>query len=457
MATSLTAFQMSHVVALENVSDNIGADSVKSILRQYGAITDVQFWMSNTNKRHGFITFENPCSAQNCLKWAARSEPVLHIKRVNPGSMDRYKLPRRAPEEILQANRWEEVECPPSQPRVSLQNAPLTPPPAGFSDHDAPLVSTEAKKTDFLDTSNLYQPEPVSCRQLAGSALYQADVPPTPTTIESKAPPAPFSSLQMIFPITPMASPSVTRSFDPIRSDPGEQMEIATTSLVDEIAKLRLELQYCRESSANSLRIACEERDRYKAERDKLSQGLQKATKETRHYKGKVEKLTDELTYKTLSNRKKRDGLRNELLAANEQVSKLMSKLEQQSQLPKIEDPKWNAHSPEPTGSSSSSQNGARSGAMVTCSQEGTNTLYGSLSPGLLSQATLYPPEHLECVLPALEKAFIHLEEITAAALQETSGPMEIVDVEVSRKRKRIDDDIRTSSSSWYTGHRTKS
>lgn len=323
--------------------------------------SDVQFWISGYEKRHGFVTFETPRDASNCLRLASHSEPVLHVKCINPGSISRYERPKSD-------NLALSLDCELPEPARALSNPVYPMTPISPSTGDIPLVHV---KQDFKDTN-----------------------------------------------------------------------DASDTELAQQIANLRRTLHIHQEASTISLRIVSEDKERYKEERNALSEELRMMKKEVDHYRQKSEALADDLADEEDSHRRALKELETELRLASEQASQLKNEFDQRSQLLdqrglELEESRHKLQAVERIMRSIGPQVSMQLSRAVTSSKEGDRRAQRSVAstdPFLSVPFNYKPPKP---VLSALETAFIYLGEIAAAGIMECGNAVEKEKITQPNKRQR--------------------
>ncbi|KAG8760661.1 hypothetical protein FRC14_002342 [Serendipita sp. 396] len=90
MARHLSPYELQRIVSVECVSKDLTEEKLASLLYVRGPVLKVQFFVSQSNKRHAIVTFERPEAATQAL-----SNPPhdLNVKPFNPSWIKRYEPP----------------------------------------------------------------------------------------------------------------------------------------------------------------------------------------------------------------------------------------------------------------------------------------------------------------------------------------------------------------------------
>lgn len=439
--------QLPNVVALERVQPHIEAKDIFKCLRKYGWILNIQFWISSTGKKHGFVTLRDADSVPTCLGLGDSFAPSFFLRPVNPTSAHRYRDPHGNSKDGLDErhNRLSNEPSPSLTSRLPLPSDEAIPSlQFSLANKSHPMDTAEGGKPSVTFAPEIQEP---STSQAANSSTKNG----TPAIQQSL--PTSLSAPLASLPSEPMLIDQSNRDMNGFNQRRATEIII---NLTQEIQRLQISLRDVKDSCDRDLKTATDDANHYRTERNRLKTDLEKAIKDVDYfqnlsevYKKERQELKTQLTLQDEAHRKREEGLRRDAKNATSELLGWKKTSENQSRLLsdrqlELDDARKRLREMQDQLHAGHNQKDremlhAQSKENAPGIEEGQWESQNIVPAGDSTKLSKFPspmPSRKELVISALEKAFIQLDEIIGPALQEAVAP----EPYNPHKRRRRDD-----------------
>lgn len=422
-----------NVVALESIQAHIGRKQVFALLHTYGWILDIQISPPVNKKKYGFVTFRQADSVQACLNAGDNFTASFRLKPVDATNAPLYKKPQGRSENGLHEKLPVSGDSSPSlASRLALPGDDATPPrQPSFASKSRPMSTSErGKLSDRLAPGNQepFTSPAVNSPTKEGTSALQGSLFTDPSS-----PMSPLSSNSMLID---------RHDRDASADNKAQAAEIV--NLKKEIQKLQSSLRENKGSHDKALKVAMDDVNHYRTERNRLETDLEKAITDVDYfrnlsedYKKERQELKTRLTLQGEAHRKHEEGLRRDIKSAREEMYRWKKSSENQTRLLserqlELEDTRKTLHDLQDRPDAGRIQNDQKNLHRSTRNPDSTSEIEdgewegSDTVPGGSAKFLKPPspgPSRKQQVISALEEAFIQLDRIVSSALQEAEHP----------------------------------